>query len=647
MRVLAGIYSQLPTCTGALVLERVLSCILKPLLTFLYNHPQMRMHVHLTTAEMEWLECNHPEVNMLITDLVKKEQIELLTGGYYQPVLQLLQMKDRSAQIERTTTYIRKRYGTRAQTLWCYDQIWNPSYISAMYLCSATRLMISTFDKLHGSQLCPEPFVMQETGRTVEVFPIDDVFSETVRACSSGAINFNEARNRIGDHLRAFGEDNDYCCMMLNADQLCQGIALCGQDAEQTAIWTLLSDFSEICEQRNWRTLLLNDYDEQSGVEKYGYLPAGWYGRDSVQSNDIASFNDILVRSEELNQLYGRLLFVQDAVRNYKKNKDIRKRAESLLEKASSGVPFIAETCGGTVQPLHRKLAYKLINEAEQLLATQPDCSYPMDFDVDFDQRNEYLSLGKNISAMVDSKGGSIIELNYLPAGWNYADTFSGRPSETFDRRNSLIAGKKQKIFEDILFPSCEDLEEYSKYDQDSCVSLGAEPYDLDRLDRKGSEYQATYRWDGDVPIPFPLSIIKRYKFRQNTIIADIEIANIGDEAIRFVYGPELNLSIGTKSGVIQVFSFESKRTELLTDHDLHIKNLRNIRLFDEVNKTIVSLTCDNRFSLIKEDFYTDCSTLLGKELLYHHTILLPYFSVALTPMEHATFKFALRIERR
>ncbi len=646
MKVLAGFYSQLPSGTGALVLERVLSCVLKPMLTFLYNHPAAKIHLHLTTAEMEWLECNHPEVNMLITDLVKKNQLELLTGGYYQPILQLLQMKDRSAQIEKTTTYIRRRYGTRGQTLWCYDQIWNPSYISAMYLCSTNRLMISTYDRLHDRQLRTEPFIMQETGRTIEVYPTDDFCSRLVSDYAAGLLSFNDIRGKFDERLSQLGETH-YFAMMLNADQLCQGSSLCGHEAEQVGVWKLLSDLYDKCIRQEWRMLLLNEYDEEAAPVGYDYLPAGWYGRDSRQTKRMASFNDILVHSEELNQLYGRLLFIQDAVRNYKKNKDIRKRAESLLEKASCGVAFIRDSCGGSVQPMYRKLVYKYLNEVEQLLVSQPDFSYPIEFDVDFDQHEEYLSLGKNISAMIDEKGGALIELNYLPAGWNYADTFSGRPVDDATQCHGVMFGKKQKVFEDLLFPVADDFSEYRKYDSSSCVSLGAERYNLDRLDRKGTEYRASYLYESLIPVPFTLMIEKRYKFRQNTIILDMRLTNLAEEPVDFIYGSELNLSVGTRTGAIPLYAFESKHTELLSEHDANIKNLRNIRLFDEVNKTIISLTSDTRFSLIKEDYYTDAPTVLGKELLYHHTILLPHLPIHLNSQESATLKLALRIERR
>ncbi len=646
MKVLAGIYSQLPSGTGALVLERVLSCVLKPMLTFLYNHPDAKVHLHLTTAEMEWLECNHPEVNMLITDLAKKNQLELLTGGYYQPILQLLQMKDRSSQIEKTTTYIRRRYGMRVQTLWCYDQIWNPSYISAMNLCSTSRLMISTYDRLNERQLRTEPFIMQETGRTIEVYPTDDFSSRLISEYAEGRLSFNEVRKRFDERLGQLGT-TEYFSMMINADHLCQGSSLCGHEAEQSGVWKLLSDLYDACMDKKWNMLLLNEYDEEDSISNYDYLPAGWYGRDSRQTKKMSSFNDILVQSEELNQLYGRLLFIQDVVRNYKKNKDIRKRAESLLEKASSGVPYITDSSGGSVQPMYRKLVYKYLNEVEQLLSSQPDFSYPIEFDVDFDQREEYLSLGKNISAMVDSKGGAIIELNYLPAGWNYADTFSGRPVDGTAHGHGVVPGRKQKVFEDILFPIVEDFSEYRKYDDTCCASLGSEYYDLDRLDRKGTEYKATYLYEGAEFFPFSIAIEKKYKFRQNTIIMEVQLTNESQTQADFIYGSELNISVGTRTGAVQLYAFEAKHTELLSEHDTNIRNLRNIRMFDEVNKTIVSLTSDNRFSLVKEDCYTESPTVLGKELLYHHTSLLPYLPVHLNPQESTTFKLALRIERR
>ena len=50
---------------------------------------------------------------MLINDMVKRKQLELLGGGFYDPILPVIPNSDRSGQIEALTTYLRKHFGKR------------------------------------------------------------------------------------------------------------------------------------------------------------------------------------------------------------------------------------------------------------------------------------------------------------------------------------------------------------------------------------------------------------------------------------------------------------------------------------------------------------------------------------------------------
>ena len=81
MTVILGAYSQLSSGTPAPLMERALSELYKPVLTYLYKHPDLRMHLYLPGTVMEWMELNHPEFNILIDDLCKKEQQEMITGA--------------------------------------------------------------------------------------------------------------------------------------------------------------------------------------------------------------------------------------------------------------------------------------------------------------------------------------------------------------------------------------------------------------------------------------------------------------------------------------------------------------------------------------------------------------------------------------
>ncbi|HLW21775.1 MAG TPA: DUF1926 domain-containing protein, partial [Sphaerochaetaceae bacterium] len=158
MPFIVGAYSQLPPGTPLPILERALAEVYKPVLTYIYKHPELKLHFHVPGTVLEWFEQNHPEMNMLIADLVKKDQLELLSGSYQEQVLSILPAKDRSSQLETTTTFIRKRFGKRPRTAWFFNQIWNPSFVSTMAMGALDRLVISSYDRLHDLQVATDPF---------------------------------------------------------------------------------------------------------------------------------------------------------------------------------------------------------------------------------------------------------------------------------------------------------------------------------------------------------------------------------------------------------------------------------------------------------------------------------------------------------
>ena len=137
---------------------------------------------------------------------------------------------------------------------------------------------------------------------------------------------------------------------------------------------------------------------------------------------DLSCFNDLFVKDESLTYLYGRFTSMLESARNYKKDKDVRKRLELLLQKMSQGGPYVCDANASMLRSSVRKLVWRYINEADSVLFAVPDYTYPVSTDYDFDDADEYLTIGKNISSVVDSKGGSLSELTYLPSLYNYGD---------------------------------------------------------------------------------------------------------------------------------------------------------------------------------------------------------------------------------
>ena len=641
MTLILGAYSQLSSGTPAPILERALSDLYKPLLTYLYKHPDLKIHLYLPGAVMEWLEQNHPELNMLIADLCKKDQLEMITGGFQQPVLHILPAKDRSIQIEETTTFIRKRYGKRARTIWFYDQIWNPTFITTMGLCAVDRLIISPLDRLHDTIVAVDPFVMQDMGKTIEVFPSQVQVSRLVAELSLGKLtykDFIENLTRISPV-----ESCGFETVMVNLDQLLEACAV------NPSLPSPLDMFAQVLEhfRKQGDGIRLLTSIPLGEISPRGYLAAGWYGQDSTVV-DISTFNQVFTKYEELNYLYGRTLYLMELSKSHRRNRDVKKRVEQLLQKSVNGAPYILDSSGGCYRSSYRKNVYRSLNDAERLLAMQEDVMYPREVDIDFDGYLEYVLSGKNISVVLDSKGGTLSSINYLPTGWNYADTFTGYAQEAERLAfSSLRDGSFQKSFNDVFLPITGRLDQFSKHNGKTTYDTSGTIYSVDICDRHGGEIltQAEFK-----DLPFGLGNIKlekRFKFRTHTIVIEFTLTNTGDFASKGFFGSELNLSIGTRGDDVALYTVEKSRNRAIPSGKVVLANLKNVRIPDDVNKTILSFASDASFSLCKDDFKVQLATLVGLEVLYEYTQVLPLWEFNLNPGESFAWTMGFLIEQR
>ena len=57
-----------------------------PMLEALERHPSVRLSLHYTGPLIEWLRTERPEFIDRLRALVTREQVELLGGGFFEPL---------------------------------------------------------------------------------------------------------------------------------------------------------------------------------------------------------------------------------------------------------------------------------------------------------------------------------------------------------------------------------------------------------------------------------------------------------------------------------------------------------------------------------------------------------------------------------
>ncbi|MFL5592036.1 MAG: alpha-amylase/4-alpha-glucanotransferase domain-containing protein, partial [Ktedonobacteraceae bacterium] len=108
------------------VFQQVYEKAYLPLIQALERHPKVRLSLHYTGSLLDWLEEAHPEFIECITKLVQRNQVEMVSGGYYEPILPSIPDRDKIAQIDRLTERIQRDFGTKVTGMWIAERVWEP-----------------------------------------------------------------------------------------------------------------------------------------------------------------------------------------------------------------------------------------------------------------------------------------------------------------------------------------------------------------------------------------------------------------------------------------------------------------------------------------------------------------------------------------
>jgi alpha-amylase/alpha-mannosidase (GH57 family) len=98
-----------------------------PMIEALEQHPHVRLSLHYTGSLLDWFHEAHPECIERIAALAQRNQVELVSGGYYEPILPSIPDRDKIAQIRRLNEQIYKDFGVSPSGMWIAERVWEPS----------------------------------------------------------------------------------------------------------------------------------------------------------------------------------------------------------------------------------------------------------------------------------------------------------------------------------------------------------------------------------------------------------------------------------------------------------------------------------------------------------------------------------------
>ena len=108
--LLMAIHCHQPVGNFGFVFEEAYAQAYEPFLRTLERHPGVRLALHYSGCLLDWLRAHQPGFLERVRALAARGQVELLAGGYYEPILPLLPEADRQGQIALMRSALRERF---------------------------------------------------------------------------------------------------------------------------------------------------------------------------------------------------------------------------------------------------------------------------------------------------------------------------------------------------------------------------------------------------------------------------------------------------------------------------------------------------------------------------------------------------------
>ncbi|HJX61736.1 MAG TPA: 4-alpha-glucanotransferase, partial [Dehalococcoidia bacterium] len=121
-----AIHNHQPVGNAHHVFESVYRQSYLPLLMALERHRRIRVSLHYSGCLLDWLREHRPEFLSRLKALAARGQVEIMTGGYYEPILPAIPDADKLGQIAHMSAVIHGELGVSPSGAWVAERVWEP-----------------------------------------------------------------------------------------------------------------------------------------------------------------------------------------------------------------------------------------------------------------------------------------------------------------------------------------------------------------------------------------------------------------------------------------------------------------------------------------------------------------------------------------
>ena len=416
--------------------EKFYEKALTKIIQFLYTHPKISFSFYIPASYIDWLSEAHNEFLIVLKDLTNRKQLEILGGGYYEPIFPLITPLDRIGQIEATSTVIRKKIGKRIHGVFLGDSIWDTNLISSFKSCGIDYAIVHN-KLINESERSGKVFIVEDIGKTLNIIPYYDFSEEAYK--DENILEPQEFLEKItkslfyAENSQENSEQEKF--IYFTSINFWDLIKLIDSNWLETffelAIKSPIFDFScpasYINSENNFiRTFISGTCPPK--IKKWAVIPFVSMNEDEKLKN--ANIRNFVYNCQEVQYLYSRVMYSETIASQCKGDKNRKSSVREFIWKAQRQDLYWFLGDAGICNPKNRFEAYKNLICAEKIVReTSPTVANSfISFDYDMDGRKEYIVHRNDYNAFISQCGGLIFELDLMSNAKNYCDTMRRIP---------------------------------------------------------------------------------------------------------------------------------------------------------------------------------------------------------------------------
>ncbi|HJT77973.1 MAG TPA: alpha-amylase/4-alpha-glucanotransferase domain-containing protein [Gemmataceae bacterium] len=214
LRFIFAVHNHQPVGNFGHVFEEAYRLSYWPFLELLEQYPDVPFCLHTSGPLMEWLVEHRPEYIDRLRNLVARGQVEILGGGFYEPILPMLPARDRVGQIRTYTHYLENLFPTRIRGMWVPERVWEQNLVGDIV---AAGIEYTVLDDYHFRQAGLDEhqlfgyYLTEDDGKLLRVFPGSERIRYLVpfRDPPESIHYFGEVASKNPDAVVVFADDGE------------------------------------------------------------------------------------------------------------------------------------------------------------------------------------------------------------------------------------------------------------------------------------------------------------------------------------------------------------------------------------------------------------------------------------------------------